>query len=162
MDRKKIEDRAFEISSHAAEGLGLKVLDAEFVKESGERYLRIYIEREGGRISIDDCSNLSRMVDEKLDELDFIQEKYVLEVSSSGEKPIRKDSEYDTLSGRWVNVKTYSPINGSSRIEGLLMGTDGEDVLIEVEGDVLKVPKKKISKARLAVPFMEVPKNGSK
>ena len=53
MDRKKIEDRAFEISSHAAEGLGLKVLDAEFVKESGEWYLRIYIEREGGRISID-------------------------------------------------------------------------------------------------------------
>jgi len=162
MDRIKIEERAFEVSSCAAESLGIKVLDAEFVKESGEWYLRIYIERDGGRISIDDCSNLSRIVDEKFDELDFIQDKYILEVSSSGEKPIRKDSEYDTLSGRWVYIKTYSPINGSSRIEGFLKGTDGEDVLIEVDGNVLKVPKKKISKARLAVPFMEVPKNGSK
>ena len=53
-------------------------------------------------------------------------------------------------------------IREGERIEGFLKGTDGEDVLIEVDGNVLKVPKKKISKARLAVPFMEVPKNGSK
>lgn len=155
MDRRRIESRAKGVAELAAGPLGLQVIDAEFVRDSGYWYLRVYIEKPGG-IAIDDCANLSTAIGAELDRQDFVPASYILEVSSSGEKPLRRDEEYDEFKGRWALVNTYSEINGRKRFEGLLMGNAGDSVLMEVDGTAVEIPRQRISAARLAVPFKEV------
>ena len=99
MNRRQIESRASAIAKSAAEPFGLEVVDTEFVKDSGVWYVRVYIDKPGG-VGIDDCADLSRAMGSELDRQDFIPQSYILEVSSSGEKPIRSDEEYDRFKGR--------------------------------------------------------------
>ena len=99
MDRRRIEVQAKSIAESAAGPLGLKVVDTEFVRDSGYWYLRVYIDKSGG-VAIDDCADLSTSIGSELDRQDFIPESYILEVSSSGEKPLRRDEEYDEFKGR--------------------------------------------------------------
>ena len=65
------------------EEYGFELVDVEYVKEAGTWYLRAYIDKEGG-ISVDDCEVVSRRLSDWLDKEDFIEESYILEVSSPG------------------------------------------------------------------------------
>lgn len=161
MDRRRIEARANDISCSAAEQLGLRVVDTEFVRDSGYWYLRIYIEKPGG-VSIDDCADLSEAVGDVFDKEDFIPQSYILEVSSSGEKPLRSEEEYDVFAGRWALITTYAEIDGRKRFEGRLMGRQGQLVRISVDGVEYEIPLPKIAHARLAVPLKEVHGDESK
>lgn len=152
MDRSKIEAKVASIAGSAAKSLGLVALDVEMVKEYGEWYLRIYIEKEGG-VGIEDCASLSEILSVELDRLDIVPESYLLEVTSSGEKPIRRDEEYDRFNGRYAMINTFKPVAGSKSFVGYLRGTSGGNVLIDTDGVVIEIPKSAISKARLAVPF---------
>ena len=61
------------------------------MKEGGEWYLRAYIDKADG-VNIQDCENVSRKLSDRLDEEDFIEEAYILEVSSPGlGRPLKKD-----------------------------------------------------------------------
>ena len=155
MDRRRIEIRARSIAESAAGPLGLNVVDAEFVRDSGYWYLRVYIDKPGG-IAIDDCADLSTAIGAELDRQDFIPESYILEVSSSGEKPLRRDEEYDEFKGRWALINTYTEINGCKHFEGRLMGMVGDSVTMLVDGKTVEIPRRRISAARLAVPLGEV------
>ncbi|MEA4882156.1 MAG: ribosome maturation factor RimP [Clostridia bacterium] len=155
MDRGQAEARANRIAELEAARLGLTVVDTEFVRDSGYWYLRVYIEKPGG-VAIDDCSALSEAVGAELDRQDFIPQSYILEVSSSGEKPLRRDEEYDEFKGRWALITTYAEINGCKSFEGRLMGTSDGSVLIEVDGTTVRIPRSKIAAARLAAPLREV------
>ena len=155
MDRRRIEARASEIARSSASSLGLKVVDTEFVQDSGHWYLRIYIDKAGG-VAIDYCADLSEVVGAVLDEEDFIPQSYILEVSSSGEKPLKSLQEFRDFAGRWALVSTFSEFRGRRRFEGRLLGVDGENVKIEVDGTQYSIPMSKIAHARLAVPVEEV------
>ena len=77
--------------------LGYRIWDVEYVKEAGNFFLRIYIDKEGG-ISIDDCEIVSRELGELLDRDDFIEESYILEVSSPGlGRPLKKEKDFQLL-----------------------------------------------------------------
>ena len=121
MDHRRIEIRARSSAESAAGPLGLKVVDTQFVRDSGYWYLRVYIDKPDG-VAIDDCADLSTATGAELDRQDFIPESYILEVSSSGEKPLRRDEEYDEFKGRWALINTYTEINGCKHFEGRLMG----------------------------------------
>ena len=80
-----------------------ELVDVEYVKEAGTWYLRAYIDKEGG-IAVDDCEVISRKLGEWLDKEDFIDESYILEVSSPGlGRPLKKER---TLSGAWARMWT--------------------------------------------------------
>ena len=67
-----------------------ELVDVEYVKEGANWYLRVYADKEGG-IAIDDCVLISRSLEEKLDAEDFIEDAYILEVSSPGlGRPLKK------------------------------------------------------------------------
>ena len=162
MDKRKIESKVTSIADLLAEEIGVSILDAQFEKESGQWYLRVYIECDTG-VNIDHCVSLSRALDSALDAIDNIfPDAYLLEVSSPGDMPIRGEADYDKLVNRWVSVNTYKNFNGKNKFEGWLRGRELENVLIEEGNETIAIPLKNISKARLAVPFMEVPKNVSK
>jgi len=84
MDEKKIEERFADMVRPVAKDQGLVLVSVEYVKESGNRYLRAFLDKPDGDVSIDDCTMVSRIVSKKLDKDDFIDEAYTLEVCSKG------------------------------------------------------------------------------
>ncbi len=155
MDNRSIAARADKIARASADSFGVSIVDTEFVRDSGYWYLRIYIDRPGG-VAIDDCADLSEAVGKVLDREDFIPQSYILEVSSSGEKPLRNPEEYNTFKGRWALISTYADIQGHRRFEGRLLGADDVEARIDVNGTTYSIPLTKIAHARLAVPLEEV------
>ena len=101
-----------------------ELVDVEYVKEAGNWYLRAYIDKEGG-ITVDDCEVVSRRLGEWLDEKDFIEDSYILEVSSPGlGRPLKKDKDFDRSIGEDVDIKLYKPMNKQKDYTGTLKAYD--------------------------------------
>ncbi|WP_284639105.1 ribosome maturation factor RimP [Paenibacillus silviterrae] len=130
-----------------------ELVDIEFVKEGGNWFLRVYVDKEGG-IDIDDCGRVSEYLSARLDEKDPIEQAYFLEVSSPGaERPLKKVQDYHKAVGEHVFVTTYEPIDGLKEFEGKLASFDEETLVIEIGKKKHVLPYNKIASARLAIVF---------
>ena len=85
MNRREVESKTEELVLPIVTEKNFELVDVEYVKEGANWYLRVYIDKENG-IDIDDCVYVSRALEQKLDEEDFIAEAYILEVSSPGHR----------------------------------------------------------------------------
>ncbi len=125
--------------------------DVEYVKEGGEYYLRAFIDKEGG-ITIDDCVDVSRELSDLLDEADFIEEAYTLEVSSPGlTRTLKKDREFEKSIGRAVELKTYRPVDGTKEFTGTLASFDAEQITIEQESCSRSFQRADVAVVKLAL-----------
>jgi ribosome maturation factor RimP len=117
--------------------------------------LRVYIDREAGGITLNDCEAVSRDLGAALDVEDIISHAYTLEVSSPGlDRALTKPEHFARFAGSAVKIKTYQPVNGQKVFRGKLRGIEGSIVKIELpEGAVLDIPLGDISKASLEVEF---------
>lgn len=140
--------------------MGLELVDVEFVKEGGRRYLRLFIDKEGG-ITLEDCTSVSRAVEVRLDELDPIQEPYTFEVSSPGlERPLKRDADFARFAGQMIRLSTFAPIDGQRAFVGELLGiADGQVRLRlrpeskEQPASEMAIPREQVAMARLYVEF---------
>ena len=147
-----IVKKATEIAEPIAKELGYSLWDVEYVKEGADWYLRYTIDSDNG-IGIEDCEKMSRAIDPVLDEYDFIEDMYHLEVSSPGlERDIKTDWHMEKCMGEKVTVKLYAPINGAKAIVGTLSGFDSESVKITVDEEI-SVPRKAIAKMNIYFEF---------
>lgn len=147
------EKRTEELLMPLMEEHSFELVDVEYVKEAGNWYLRAYIDKEGG-INIDDCELVSRALSDKLDELDFIEEAYILEVSSPGlGRPLKKDKDLNRSLGEEVEVRTYRPIEKQKEFTGVLKSFDEESITIEIEEKEMSFARKDIALIRLAFDF---------
>ena len=136
-----------------AEKLGLSIWDVEFVKEGGERYLRVYIDKESG-VDINDCESFSRAFDKVLDDADPIAESYIFEVSSAGlERRLYRPGDFEKYMGSAITLKTFSPKNGRKEFWGKLAGYDDGNVTLDDDGEIIEFTKKEIASVRLRVEF---------
>ncbi len=155
MSRKEVyEQKAEELALPIVEGFGFELVDVEYVKEAGTWYLRLYIDKEGG-ITINDCEAVSRLFGEKLDEEDFIQEAYVMEVSSPGlGRPLKKEKDYRRSMGKELEIRTYRPIEKQKEFYGILSAYDDNSVTITLENqETMVFQKADIALIRLAFDF---------
>ncbi|MCI6498457.1 ribosome maturation factor RimP [Lachnospiraceae bacterium HCP1S3_C3] len=131
-----------------------ELVDVEYVKEGGNWYLRVYIDKPGG-INIDDCELISRALSDKLDEKDFIEDAYILEVSSPGlGRPLKKDKDFTRNMGEMVEIKLFRQINKQKEYEGILKAFDKETVTIEADdGEDIVFERSDIALIRLALDF---------
>ncbi len=131
-----------------------ELVDVEFVKEAGNWFLRVYIDKPGG-ITIDDCELISRALSDKLDEEDFIVESYILEVSSPGlGRPLKKEKDFVRSQGQSVEVKLFRPIEKQKEFTGILKSWDRDTVTLEFEEEaVLTIERANIALIRLAFDF---------
>lgn len=131
-----------------------ELVDVEFVKEAGTWYLRAYIDKPGG-ITIDDCELISRALSDRLDEKNFIEESYILEVSSPGlGRPLRKEKDFIRSQGESVEVKLFRAFDGQKEFTGILKAWDKGTVTLEFEdGAELSVDRANIALIRLAFDF---------
>jgi ribosome maturation factor RimP len=131
----------------AALGFELADLDAHLGRRG---LLRIFIDREGG-VTIDDCGRVSEQLGAWLDVEDPLPGSYVLEVSSPGfDRRLRTMAHFARFVGKLVKVELRDARDGRRRLTGQLKGTEGDEVLIEVDGEVWRVALNNIAVARLA------------
>ena len=111
MSKREIyEQKTEELIMPLIEQHQFELVDVEYVKEGGNWYLRAYIDKPGG-ITVDDCELVSRALSDLLDEHDFIEDAYILEVSSPGlGRPLKKDKDFARSIGEEVDVKTFRAI----------------------------------------------------
>ncbi len=152
--REQYEAQTESILQPIMEANNFELVDVEYVKEAGTWYLRAYIDKEGG-IAIDDCELVSRALSEKLDELDFIEDSYILEVSSPGlGRPLKKDKDFNRNLGNEVEVRLYKAINKQKEFVGILTAFDKDTVIIEQEdGEEIIFNRQEIALIRLALDF---------
>lgn len=131
-----------------------ELVDVEFVKEAGNWFLRVYVDKPGG-ITIDDCELVSRALSDLLDEEDFIAESYILEVSSPGlGRPLKKEKDFVRSQGQSVEVKLFRAIEKQKEFTGILKSWDKDTVTLEFEEEaVLTIDRANIALIRLAFDF---------
>ncbi|MEG0874133.1 MAG: ribosome maturation factor RimP [Clostridiales bacterium] len=128
-----------------------EIYDIEYVKEAGEYYLRIYIDKDGG-IDLDDCEKVTDLINTPLDEMDPIPEAYYLEVSSPGiERKLKTAAHFAKVMGEKIYLKFYSPFNGKKEIVGILQNANDCELTLDVDGENMVFPFDKIAKANLSV-----------
>lgn len=131
-----------------------ELVDVEYVREVGVWYLRCYIDKEGG-ITVDDCEVISRLLGEWLDKEDFIEDSYILEVSSPGlGRPLKKEKDFARSIGKDVEIRLYKAIDKQKEFTGTLMSYDADSVTITMEdGSERTFEKSEIALIRLAFDF---------
>ncbi len=161
---ENIAAKAEEILVPVTESLGVSIFDVEYVLEDGERYLRAYIDKDGG-VTIDDCENVSRAFEKRLDEEDFIKDQYILEVSSPGlGRTLTKDRHLERSLGKEIEIHFYksmvicedeSSSVKSKAIAGILESFDEKAVTIKdaETGRVTVWNRDDIAQIKLALDF---------
>ena len=151
---KKITEIVRELAQPVAEENGCELWDVEYVREAGQWYLRLYLDKEGG-VNILDCEAVSRKVSDLLDEADPIESSYMFEVSSAAaERALKRPGDFERFMGSAVLVKTYKPKDGRKEFAGTLAGYEDGAVLLDMgTGEPLRFEKSEIALVRLRVEF---------
>lgn len=127
--------------------------DVEYVKEGQDYFLRIFIDKPGG-ITIDDCVDISRGMNEILDREDYISDPYTFEVSSPGlGRQIKNDRQMEKSIGEDVEIRTYKVIDKQKQFEGVLVKFDKDTVTISIDEEERSFSRKDISTIRYALDF---------
>lgn len=122
--RETYEQKAEALITPIVEAHGFELVDVEYVKEGSNYYLRAYIDKPQG-ITVDDCEVVSRAFSQKLDEEDFIEEAYIMEVSSPGlGRPLKKEKDYKRSMGKELEIRTYRAVNREKEFYGILTAYD--------------------------------------
>ena len=147
----KITDEVWALAEPIVKEHGCELWDVEYVKEAGERYLRVFIDSENG-VSIDQCEAVSRELDPILDEKDPIPDSYIFEVSSAGlERSLKRPSDFERYIGALVEVQLYKAKDGKKEYVGRLSAYDDGNIEISVGENTVRFEKSEVANVRLRV-----------
>ncbi|NLW12683.1 MAG: ribosome maturation factor RimP [Clostridiaceae bacterium] len=137
-ERSQQAQRVFEALESRIAEMGIELIDVAFVKEGSSRFLRIFIDKEGG-VGLDDCTDVSHLADPIIDDELKIKDHDYLEVSSPGlERPLKTARDFERYQGEWIEVKLYKALEERKIFEGILMPSSAETVVIKTDnGEVL-------------------------
>ena len=151
--REEYEQKAEQLLSPIVKEMGFALVDIEYVKEAGNWYLRGYIDKEGG-ITVNDCEAVSRLFSDKLDEKDFIEDSYIMEISSPGlDRPLKKEKDFARAMGKDVEIRTYRPLDKRKEFVGVLKDYNDKQVMIEEDEGSRTFERKDIALIRLWIDF---------
>jgi ribosome maturation factor RimP len=131
-----------------------ELYDIEYVKEGGNWFLRIFIDKENG-ITVDDCELVSRALSDLLDKNDFILDAYILEVSSPGlGRQLKREKHFEKSLGEEVEIKLYKPVDKKKEFVGILTAYNQVSLTLELEDNkVMVIPRSDIAMVRLTFDF---------
>ena len=150
MANREIIGRAWrEFEPHLHEQ-GYELVEIEFAQQGRQRILRIYIDRPGRSITLDDCVAASQLLSALLDAGAFLDQQYVLEVSSPGiDRPLRKAGDFDRFTGEAIRLVTHDPVQGRRKFSGTLKGFGDGLVTVECGGQDFEIHIENLKKANL-------------
>ena len=132
-----------------AEEMGLIFVDAELRKEGQGRFMRIFVDMPGG-IDLDHCEAFHRRIQDLFDDIDYDY----LEVSSPGDRPLKKDGDFVRMQGAMVEIKLYKALDGQKIFSGILIGRTEEEVLIEIDGEQKGFDRKLVAAVKPVFDFI--------
>ncbi len=151
--RESYESRTEELLAPIVNANHVEIYDVEYVKEGSDYYLRAYIDKPEG-VNIIDCENVSRALSDALDEADFIEEAYILEVSSPGlGRTLKKDRHFEKSIGKDIELKLFKAKDGNKEFQGVLKSYDTEKLCVDVEGQIQEFLRNEIAVVKLALDF---------
>ena len=149
VERQDIVRRAWAELEGPIADAGYELIEVEFGQHGASGLLRIFVDRQGG-VTVDDCAAVSRVVSALLDERDFIESHYTLEVSSPGiARPLRRQQDFERYAGEAVKIATVTPIEGRKRFTGVLRGIEDGLVGVEVDGTEYRIHVENVKHASL-------------
>jgi len=149
----KVTEIVAKIAEPVVKAQGCELWDVEYVREGDQRFLRLYLDKEGG-VDINDCEAISRAVDPLLDEADPIAESYHFEVCSAGlERALKRPSDFERFMGSNITVKLYRPRNGLKEIPCVLTGYEDGKITVEAGKETITFEKSQVALVRLRVEF---------
>ena len=150
---KKVTEIVAELAAPVAAEFGCELWDTEYVREAGQWFLRLYLDKDGG-VDINDCEAISRAVDPILDEKDPIPGSYHFEVCSAGlERVLKRPSDFQKYLGSPITVKLYRPRNGMKEIPCVLRGYEDGRLTVEAGKETVTFEKSEVALVRLRVEF---------
>ena len=137
---------------------GLYLDKFSYEKRGKDYYLVIYVEKEDDVITLDEICEVSEIISNKLDEIDLINDNYILDVSTSrAERPIKDFSKFDKYIGKYITVKLKNPAEGNNSYTGTLEEASEEKIKmsykVKTRTKYVEILKSNITKANLAVKF---------
>ena len=135
---------------------GLYLDKFSYEKRGKDYYLVIYVEKEDDVITLDEICEVSEIISNKLDEIDLINDNYILDVSTSGaEKPIKDFSKFDKYIGKYITVKLKNPVEGNNSYTGTLEEASEEKIKmsykVKTRTKYVEILKSNITKANLTI-----------
>ncbi len=148
MSKSDLLEKTWDLGCKIIKSKGFELVDVEFIKESGNWYLRYYIDKPGG-ITLDDCQATSIELSRQLDIVDIIPYSYILEVSSPGIfRSLKKGSDFLNSIGSLVEIVTVEKIAGKKVFTGVLKDFSNNIATVK-SGKTYLIPKEKILTAKL-------------
>lgn len=145
-------ERLSAIIDPTLEGMGYELVRVQ-LQGSRRQTLQIMADRaDGQNMTVDDCADISRALSAVLDVEDPIPGAYTLEVSSPGiDRPLTRRKDFEVWAGFDAKVEAKGLVEGRKRFIGVLLGLEGDDVLLRCEGEELRIPFDMIGKAKLVL-----------
>ena len=146
-----VDQRIAAIVEPTVRGMGFELVRLRLM--GGKRMtLQIMAERPDGTMEVEDCAELSRQLSVVLDVEDPLEREYTLEVSSPGiDRPLTRLTDFDRWEGYEAKLETAEPVEGRRRFKGILAGTEGGEVLIEVDEGTIGLEFDWLSDAKLVL-----------
>ena len=148
MTKTDVVERVIALLEPAAADHGLEFVTVELAGGRGPPVLRVLLDCDGG-INLDAIAAASKWISELLDEQDPVAGAYTLEVSSPGvDRPLVKRADFERFAGQDLHLKVATADKRKSW-HGVLLGMEDDDVVLEVEGERVRIPYETVQKARL-------------
>lgn len=148
MAETSIEKKIEALLKNTVEQLGYELYDVQYIKEGKEYHLCIFIDKPEG-IDINDCEKVNDVINPILDEADYIDRQYFLEVSSTGlEKNLRKVEHFEKQIGKKIEVSLYSKIDNKKIFQGILKECTTDYLILQLEKEEIKINFEQIANAK--------------
>ena len=153
MGKTSIYQSVADLIKPTLEGNGIELVDVEYKKTGKTWVLRVFIYKNQG-VTVYDCQELSREIEDLIEIHELIDDHYVLEVSSPGlDRPLKKDTDFLRNKGKRIQIKTYSPINNKKENAGTVIDFVNGTLFLEDKKNILKISLTEIAQAKLIIKF---------
>ena len=156
-----LQDTLRELIDPVIEAEKMELVDIDCLKMKNRWLIRLFIDKENG-VTLGDCERISHLVGDILDIHETPPGPYVLEVSSPGlDRPLTRDKDFFRFKGEYIGVRTIEKIEGSRNFHGRLVDyvaeENGNSVILDMEGKIVKIFRRDIAKAHLETERAQTP-----
>ena len=148
------EEQIWQLAEPILASAGMELVQVECLKMKGRWLVRIYMDRQEGGVTVDDCALISNQLGDLLDVHDVPPGPYTLEVSSPGlDRPLHRDKDFLKYRGARISLRLEGKIEGRRHVRGELIdyedADDGKVLVVKADGTTLRIPRKAVVKANL-------------
>ena len=143
------ERQLLDALSPRAEAEGVEIVTVEVAGAKKAPTIRVFIDTPDG-VGFDELASAQAWINAIMDELDPFPGAYSLEVSSPGiDRPLRTLEHFARFAGQTAVVKTSRPLDGRSSFAGAIVSAEGDEVVLDVDGEHVAIPFDGIKRAHL-------------